>query len=288
MDAVLLGVLAGALFGAMTVAVRWGLVRGGDPLVGAGTVITIAFATGAVLALPTIADGTDVDELLRFFAIGALVPGVSQIVFTYAVRAAGPSRAAILFGTAPLLSVLLALAFLDEPFEPALLVATALVVAGGAVLAAERTRPVDFRVVGVVLALTCAVLFAVRDNAVRWVARDADVPALQASAASLLAAALVTVTFAVATRRSELRRSLPVALPAFAPAGLLFGLAYAALVTAFDRGRVGIVAPLNATQSLWGILFAALLYHRSEAIGRRTVVAGLLVVAGGAIVGVVR
>ena len=288
MDAVLLGVLAGALFGAMTVAVRWGLVRGGDPVVGAATVITIAFTAGALLALPTIPDETDSGDLLRFFAIGALVPGVSQIVFTYAVRAAGPSRAAILFGTAPLLSVLLALALLDEPFEPALIVATALVVAGGLVLAAERRRPVDFRVVGVAFALACAVLFALRDNAVRWVARDADVPALQASAASLLAAALVTVAFAVATRRSELRRALRVALPSFAPAGLLFGLAYAALVTAFDRGRVGIVAPLNATQSLWGILFAALFFHRSEAIGRRTVVAGLLVVAGGAIVGVVR
>src|SRR6187549_1495571 len=130
----------------MTVAVRWGLVRGGDPVVGAATVITIAFT-------------------------------------------AGPSRAAILFGTAPLLSVLLALALLDEPFEPALIVATALVVAGGVVLAAERRRPVDFRVVGVAFALACAVLFALRDNAVRWVARDADVPALQASAASLLAAA---------------------------------------------------------------------------------------------------
>ena len=288
MDAVLLGVLAGALFGAMTVAVRWGLVRGGDPVVGAATVITIAFTAGALLALPTIADETDSGDLLRFFAIGALVPGVSQIVFTYAVRAAGPSRAAILFGTAPLLSVLLALALLDEPFEPALIAATALVVAGGVVLAAERRRPVDFRVVGVAFALACAVLFALRDNAVRWVARDADVPALQASAASLLAAALVTVAFAVATRRSELQRALRVALPSFAPAGLLFGLAYAALVTAFDRGRVGIVAPLNATQSLWGILFAALFFHRSEAIGRRTVVAGLLVVAGGAIVGVVR
>jgi drug/metabolite transporter (DMT)-like permease len=287
-DAVLLGVLAGALFGAMTVAVRWGLVRGGDPVVGAATVITIAYTAGALLALPTIADETDSGDLLRFFAIGALVPGVSQIVFTYAVRAAGPSRAAILFGTAPLLSVLLALALLEEPFEPALIVATALVVAGGGVLAAERRRPVDFRVVGVAFALACAVLFALRDNAVRWVARDADVPALQASAASLLAAALVTVAFAVATRRSELQRALRVALPSFAPAGLLFGLAYAALVTAFDRGRVGIVAPLNATQSLWGILFAALFFHRSEAIGRRTVVAGLLVVAGGAIVGVVR
>ena len=104
----------------------------------------------------------------------------------------------------------------------------------------------------------------------------------------LRTAALVMAIFAIVTRRSALAASLRVALPAFAPAGVLLGAAYAALVTAFDRGRVGIVAPLNATQSLWGILFAALLFHRSEAIGRRTVVAGVLVVAGGAIVGAVR
>lgn len=288
MDAVLLGLLAGALFGAMAVAVQWALVRGADPVVGAAIVTAVAFLAGAVLALPTIVDGGASADLWRFFAIGTLVPGMSQVLFIYGVEAAGPSRAAILIGTAPLLSVLLALAFLDEPFEPALVAATALVVAGGVALAAERRRPVHFRVVGVAFALTCAVLFALRDNAVRWVARDADVPPLEASAVSLLAAALVMAIFAIVTRRSALPASLRVALPAFAPAGVLLGAAYAALVTAFDRGRVGIVAPLNATQSLWGILFAALLFHRSEAIGRRTVVAGVLVVAGGAIVGAVR
>jgi len=49
-----------------------------------------------------------------------------------------------------------------------------------------------------------------------------------------------------------------------------------------------VVAPLNATQSLWAVVFAALLYRHSEAIGRRTVLAGLLVVVGGALVGVTR
>ncbi|MDH5332600.1 MAG: EamA family transporter, partial [Thermoleophilia bacterium] len=63
---------------------------------------------------------------------------------------------------------------------------------------------------------------------------------------------------------------------------------YAALVTGFDQGGVGVVAPLNATQSLWAVVFAALLYRHSEAIGRRTVLAGLLVVVGGALVGVTR
>jgi drug/metabolite transporter (DMT)-like permease len=287
-DAVLLGILAGALFGAMSVAVQWGLVRGADPVVGASVVAAVGFAAGAIIALPSIVEGVPLGDLWRFAVIGALVPGVTQILFIYAVRAAGPSRAAILMGTAPLLSVLLALAFLDEPFDPALLLATALVVGGGLALAAERRRPAQFRVIGVVLSLACATLFAVRDNAVRWVARDVDVPPLQAAAVSVGAAAVVATLFALVARRGRLRGPLRVALPAFAPAGVLLGAAYAALVSAFDRGRVGIVAPLNATQSLWGILFAALLFHRTEMIGRRTVVAGLLVVAGGVVVGVVR
>src|SRR5262249_4361536 len=57
---------------------------------------------------------------------------------------------------------------------------------------------------------------------------------------------------------------------------------------AFDRGRVSIVAPLNATQSLWAVVFAAVLIGRGEAIGRRLVVAGVLIVAGGAPIGAVR
>jgi drug/metabolite transporter (DMT)-like permease len=287
-EAVALGVLAGALFGAMTVAVRWGLVRGADPIAGAAVVTATGLAVGAVLAAPSAVDGVPWRNLLPFFVIGALVPGVSQILFIHAVREAGPSRAAIVIGTAPLLSVLLALVLLDEPFQAALLLATALVVAGGAVLVAERSRPADFRAVGAVLALVCAALFACRDNAVRWVARDDDVPPLQATAASLLSAALVMAVFALVRRRGALRASVPVAVRAFWPAGVMLGFAYAALVTAFDRGRVGIIAPLNATQSLWGVVFAVIVYRRAEVVGRATVVAAVLIVAGGAVIGVMR
>ena len=59
-------------------------------------------------------------------------------------------------------------------------------------------------------------------------------------------------------------------------------------VEAFDRGRVTVVAPLNATQSLWAVLLAALVLGRSEAIGRRLVLAAVLVVAGGVLIGATR
>lgn len=287
MDAVVLGALAGALFGLFAVTVRRGLGRGVDPEVGAVVILGVATLAAAVASLPVLGEA-EAGELWPFLAIGVLVPGVSQILFVLAVRDAGPSRAAILIGTAPLISVTLALALLDEPFRPALLVATALVVAGGAVLAAEQVRPASFRRIGIVFGLTCAVLFAVRDNVVRWASQELGPPPVLAAAVSLLGALACVTSYLVLVRRQRLRRVLGPATLAFAPAGAVLGVAYVSLVVAFDRGRVGVVAPLNATQSLWAVAFAAVLVGRDEAIGRHTVLAGALVVAGGALIGVLR
>lgn len=288
MLAVFFAVLAGALFGVLTLTVRAGLQRGADPEAGALVVTGLGFVVGAVLAVPELMVGVDLSGLWPFLLVGAIVPGISQILFILAVRDAGPSRAAILIGTAPLISVLIALLVLDEPFRPPVLAGTALIVAGGAILARERARPAHFRMLGAVLALTCAGLFAVRDNAVRFVARDADAPALAASAVSLLAAGTVVLVSLLLLRRHGLRGKLRTALPAFAAAGVTLGLAYASLVEAFDHGQVSIVAPLNATQSLWAVLLAAVLVGKSEQISRRTVLSGVLVLAGGAMISVLR
>ena len=230
----------------------------------------------------------DPGDLWPFAVAGLLAPGISQILFILSVRDAGPSRAAILIGTAPLFSVAIALVLLDEPFEPALLVGTALVVVGGAVLVRERRRPEHFRAIGAAFALVCAGLFAVRDNVVRWAARGAHPPPLLAAAVSLLAATAFLIAYLLVTR-ADLRNGLRPALRGFAPAGAMLGLAYGSLYVAFDRGRVSIVAPLNATQSLWAVVLAAIvLGTASEAISRRLVVAGVLIVAGAAFIGGVR
>ena len=280
------GALAGMLFGAMGVAVRMGLDRGGDAEGGAGILISVAAATAVGLA--AVAGGSvEPSELWAFALAGALVPGLSQIVFVQAIRLSGPSRALVVIGTAPLLSVLLALLLLDEPFVPELAVGTVLVVAAGVVLAGEA-RPQHVRVLGVVLALLCAAMFAGRDNLVRWASVDADPPPLTATATSLLAAAAVVVGWLLVARRRTLPRRLAGGRAAFVSAGVCLGLAYSALVAGLDSGRVSVVAPLNATQSLWAVVFAALLLRRTEAIGARVILAAVLVVMGGALIGVFR
>ena len=290
MLAVLFGALAGALFGALAVAVRGGLRRGADPEVGAIVVVGVGLAVSAVLAIPSaVVDEVSPGDLWPFLLVGALAPGASQILLILAVRDADPSRASILIGATPLMSVAIALAVLDEPIRPVLLVGTALVVVGGAVLAREPTRPEHFRVLGLLFALACAALFAIRDNVARWAARGAHPPPLVAATVSMLAAFAIIGAYLLVVRRDTLRSRLRPAIPAFAIAGVALGLAYDSLLEAFDRGRVSIVAPLNATQSLWAVVLSVLLIgRRSEVIGVRLVAACLLIVAGGALIGAVR
>jgi uncharacterized membrane protein len=76
--------------------------------------------------------------------------------------------------------------------------------------------------------------------------------------------------------------------PRFLLPGALFGVSYAFLFEAYYRGRVTVVSPLVATESLFGVLFAVLLLRRSERVGAHVVIGALLVVAGAAIIGATR
>ena len=68
----------------------------------------------------------------------------------------------------------------------------------------------------------------------------------------------------------------------------MFGLSYGSLFEAFYRGRVTVVSPLVATESLWGVLFSVLLLRRSELVSRHLILGAVLIVAGGALIGVTR
>ena len=282
MDAVLLATLAGVLFGALAVAIRAGLRRAHDPEGGAFVTASVGFLVAAAVAVPlALLDGPELDGLWAFALVGAVVPGLSQIVFVRAIRDAGASRTAVVIGTAPLLSAGLALRLLDEPLRPALAVATVAIVLGGALLVWERSRPPDFRAMGAVLALVAASLFAVRDNVVRWASLDSGADPVLAAAVSLGAAALALLAYLTASRCARpVAARVRAALPAFAPAALC--------LLAFSRGNVTVVAPLNATQSLWGVLLAATFLGRAEAVGPRLLLAAVLVVAGGVLIGATR
>ena len=286
MTAVALACGSAALFGAMSVAVRFAVRRSGDAELGSLAMSSVAFVVTAVIGLVA-EPHLDLADIWPFLIAGAIAPGLSQVFFVRAVREAGAARTSVLMGTAPLVAVAIALIFLGEPVRAPLLIGAGLIVAGGMALARERVRPADFRRLGVLFALTATVLFAVRDNVLRSFAKDTDVHALIAAPASLLAGLAAIALYLVLTRGSW-PRGYTRHLRLFAPAGVFFGFSYAALFEAYYRGRVSVVAPLVATESLWGVVFSALLLRRSELVGRWLVVGSALIVAGGALIGVSR
>jgi drug/metabolite transporter (DMT)-like permease len=283
--AVLLAALSAALFGAMTVLLRLALRRSPDPEIGALVTIGVAFLVA--LAGTVVARSSDLDapQLALFVLAGTLAPGGSQLLFTRAVQAAGPSRASVVVGTAPLVAVVLALTLLDEPFRLPLIVGALLIVAGGIALVFERGRPEHVRTIGLAYAFACTALFAARDNLVRWLSGETVVAALPAAAATLLGGGLLVGGWVLARRE---RVDLPRAVLPFVGVGVLFGLSYVALFEAYYRGRVSVVSPIVATETLWGVGLAAIVLGRTELIGRRLLAGALLIVAGGILIGLFR
>ena len=281
MDAVLLAITSAFLFGAMTVAVRLALQRGTGPEAGALYTVLAALA----FTLPfAVVEGGELAGIWPFVLAGLLGPGLSQLLFTLAVNEAGPSRTSVVVGTAPLFSVAIALVFLDEALKAGLIVGAILIVAGGVLLVGERGRPDHVRAIGLVLAFTCTVVFATRDNLLRWLALDTQVEPGPAAAATLGAGAALILAYTV-VRRSRLSRR---EARDFLPAGLLFGASYICLFEAYYRGPVTVVSPLVATESSWGVALSALALRRAEGVGPRLAAGAALIVCGGALIGTFR
>jgi drug/metabolite transporter (DMT)-like permease len=287
--AVSLALASAVLFGLMAPSLRLALGRVPDPEVGALGSLIACSATCLVAAVIEVgAQGrAALGGVWPFVLAGFVAPGASQILFVTAIRAAGPSRTSVVVGSAPLVSVLIALTLLDEPLQGPLLLGALLIVTGGLVLAGERVRPADFKVAGVGFAVAAMTLFASRDNVIRWLAGDTDVRPMVAAAATAGAGTLLVLAYLYARRGGEVVRDLP-GVRAFFPAGVVNGLSYIALFAAYYHGRVTVVSPLVATEALFGVLFAALIFGRAELIGRHVVAGAVLIVAGGALIGAFR
>lgn len=286
MAAIGLALVSAILFGGMSVALRVALSRhAGAELATLATLAGAVSVAVVAVALETPFRGVHARDAWPFALAGLLQPGVGQLLVTLAIREAGASRASVVFGAGPLVSVTIALVVLGEPLKVMVLIGAALIVSGAVALASERDRPGHIRRIGLLYAGIVDLVFATRDNLVRWLARGSSVPPATAAAATLLAGSLVLA--AVLGPRIRSRPALRDVVP-FLGAGVCFGLSYVSLFEAFYRGRVTVVSPIVGTESLWGVVLAVLFIRHTELVGRRLLAGALLVVLGGALIGAFR
>jgi drug/metabolite transporter (DMT)-like permease len=285
MDAVVFAIVSAVLFGAMTVTLRLALRRNPNAELGNAVTVVTGLVVALLVAVIARPGGLRAPELGLFVLAGLLAPGGSQLLFTLGVRDAGASRASVVVGTAPLVAVALALILLGEPLRAPLLAGAALIVAGGVALVLERGRPGHVKAIGLVFAFGCTALFATRDNFLRWFSGETVVGAVPAATATLLGGTLVAWGLLLVRRRGI---GPPGPILPFVGVGVLFGLSYVCLFEAYYRGRVSVVSPLVATETLWGVALSAVIIGRTELVGRRLVAGAVLIVAGGALIGAFR
>src|SRR5688500_12775630 len=107
MHAVGLALGSAALFGAMTVALRFALNTSRDAEVGAFVCVAVALGVAAVAAVAAGGSLGAVRDVALFAGAGAVAPGLSQIFFVRAISEAGAARASVVVGFAPLVAALL-------------------------------------------------------------------------------------------------------------------------------------------------------------------------------------
>ena len=282
--------LAGMLFAVNATFTRLALdrTRVRTDVAAAATVMTAA----AVASVIAIIGGVRLSDLSwaesqGFFVIGAIVPGVAQLTFYAAIRMAGPSRSAIMLGTVPVWSVVLATIFLNEHWSASVVAGTLLAVVGSALLATEGITKASVSRVGLALAALTALQFAIRDVLARSVTQGSNLDSSAAAAVTLWVGAVVLIGVGVGTAKPrEFSKNLRRSMQALLIPGIAVGLAMPALLAAFERSRVGVVSPLlGATQTVGAVLLSGLLIGGTE-INRRVVLAVIVTLAGGTLIGV--
>jgi uncharacterized membrane protein len=289
---IVLTCLAGMLFAVNATFTRLALDRTGirTDVAAAATVMTAT----TVASVVAIIGGVRLSDLSwadsqGFFVIGTIVPGFAQLTFYAAIRMAGPSRSAIMLGTVPVWSVALATIFLNEHWSVPVVVGTILAVMGSVLLATEGPTKTSVSRLGLALAALTALQFAIRDVLARSVTQESNLDSSAAAAVTLGVGAVVLIGVAVGTARPrEFSKNLRRSMPAMLIPGIAVGIAMPALLAAFERSRVVIVSPLlGATQTVGAVLLSGLLIGGAE-IDKRVVLAVMVTLAGGTLIGVTR
>ena len=283
MDAVGFALASAITFGATTVAMRVAFRKGA--LAEGGALFTVLVALAVVLPF-ALAQGGFTADVWPFLLAGLLGPG--HLAVPLHVRGAGGRRGTHVRHRRNLAAVRdrdcvrLPRRAARSRARRRLPCSSS---SGGILLVTERDRPEHVRRVGLVLALVATIVFAMRDNLVRWLAVDTEVPPAVGALATLAAGAALMAVF-VLVRRAPLRAQ---DARAFAPAGP----ALRCCRTSASSRRTTAASSRSSRRSSRRSRSGAWPSRRSfsgesERVGPRLVVGALLVVAGGVLIGIYR
>jgi len=218
-------------------------------------------------------------ENVIFVVVGLFVPGVTRVLSFRAIRTLGSSITSTIVNTTPIFSTLLAVAILGE--RPTALVGLGvLLTVGGLVTVSWGGEKTSYPKAELIFPFLCALLFSMKDIAVRWGLGGAGAQPILAAA---IAATTSTIEIFVVVRCCQGAKFDWPPLPVsrwFVLSGVFTGASFLFMFVAFSIERVSIVAPLVNSYTVFVSLLTPFLAREIESVTARKLAGAVLVVAG--------
>ena len=214
-----------------------------------------------------------------FVLVGVFVPGIARFFIFKGMERLGATISSCLTNAGPLFAIVIAISFLGER-PTATNVFGAVCIVGGVTALSWKGSTKTWRTRDLGFPLTAALLFAARDNLVRFAVVQIPSPVVGAAIAvttSFLTMGSMYLTF------GEKKPLLPYAnrgFSYFAVSGFMNFLSYLLSYTALSLERVSIISPLVNASSLFILPLSSLLLKDVETLSPRKIAATALVICG--------
>ena len=274
-----LGLVAAMFFATSTLLVR-AHVRKASPLVALGLSLSVNVVVLWVIAVAWFDVTVDLWRWRYFVVAGTLAPVMGRF-FNYAgIDALGVNISTPITYSYPLVSVLLAMAFLDERLAGAALIGGLLVIAGGVTLGTVRGEgPVTFDRKYLLLPVTAAVLYGA-SHVFRKMGIDlVSSPIIAAAVTTTTSWAVLVLYLAARPEQRDVSVGRTEVLY-FGLAGLATSVAIPVLYLALQLGNVVIVTPVLNTSPLFVLAFSYVFFRGEELFTPRVVAGTASVVVG--------
>lgn len=214
-----------------------------------------------------------------FVAIGVLVPGVARFFIFQSMERLGATISSCLTNAGPLFAIAIAMAFLGEQPTPTNVLG-AISIVGGIIALSWKGTAKTWRTRDLIFPLTAALLFAARDNLVRFAVVQIPSPATGAAIAATTSLFTMSAMYLVFGDKKPLPQSAARGLSCFAFSGFMNFLSYVLSYTALSLERVSIVSPLLNASSLFILPLSMLFLKDVETLTPRKIGATALVILG--------
>lgn len=216
---------------------------------------------------------------LIFVLVGVFVPGVARYFMFKGVERLGASITSSLTNSTPLFATFFAIAFLREQPTATNLLGTLSIVSGIITLSWKGASK-TWRTRDLLFPLTAALLFAARDNLVRFGLLQIGAPILGAAIAAATSFATMSLIYFAFEKKQLLAPTAARGFGLFAAAGFMNFLSYVFAFTALSMERVSLMSPLINGSSLFILPLSALFLKDVERLTPRKIAAVLLVILG--------